>query len=313
VNITLLDDTPDGSFDLEISGFKGNVEVMRASGPLQFSSHKTAETVLLDPKCTVGAPCALAEAITAGAAPVIARSTCRYNASNALESFQDTCTAPVHSTVAFDIMRPTIIPVLLDDLHDTLARSDFQFYGQPIRQIWVAKDGYLSFTQNSPDPAGTLRPGPLDQDITLMGEPPPSQSVMAFWDTLFLSNAKVCYKVEGPPGNQLFHVTWNGACLTDPCARGDNLTFTITLEEATQRVVLTYGPMTAGNMDRAHGTTATVGLVKDATGCPADKCALATGLCNDGITPCGYSQVFSNTYQDPTEPNMQFLPPKMSK
>jgi hypothetical protein len=310
VSITLLDDTPDGTFDLEVSGLKGGREVLRASGSLEFSSHTGTETVLLDPKCTADAPpCTLSDAMSAGAAsPVTARATCRYGATKALDSSPDACMVPNHGMVPFDTTHKPIVPVALTALEPQLASSGFRFYGQPIRRIWVAKDGYISFTQNSPDPGGVLIPGPLDRDITHMGEPPPLQSVMAFWDTLSLSAAGVCYDLEGAQNNQLLHLTWNHACLTSTCTATDNLTFTITLEEATQRVLLTYGNMTADNMERAHGATATVGVVKDAAGCPADECALGTGLCKDGATPCGYSQVFSSTYQDPIEPNMQFVP-----
>jgi hypothetical protein len=51
-----------------------------------------------------------------------------------------------------------------------------------------------------------------------------------------------------------------------------------------------------------------VGLVHDATGCPVDQCALETGLCEDGATPCGYSQVSSNTAQPDGILNMAFSP-----
>jgi hypothetical protein len=50
------------------------------------------------------------------------------------------------------------------------------------------------------------------------------------------------------------------------------------------------------------------GLVHDAIGCSADGCELATGLCQDGVTPCGYSPVFTDTVQMPKVPDTQFVP-----
>lgn len=307
IDVTLLDDTPDGNFQLEVSGLKGNDEVMRVSGPLQFGSKKTTETIMLDPKCTPGAQaCTPADAASAGASgQLAARSLCRYSASPALDPFYNACTGTgaKHGNVQFD---STHAPARLMDVEDTLASSGFRLYGHPIDRIWVAEDGYLSFIQNSPDPSGVLQPGPLDRNVAHMGEPPPVQSVMAFWDMLSLSSSGICYDLGGMPGNQVLSLTWSHACFTD--CTSDDLNFSVTLEERTQRVVLTYGTMRAGNDDRAHGVTATAGLVHDAIGCIAKECQLATGLCGDGVTPCGYSQVFSEKVQMQEVPNMQFVP-----
>jgi hypothetical protein len=193
------------------------------------------------------------------------------------------------------------------DLESALAGSTFQFYGRPIRQVWVAKDGYVSFAQDSPDPDGALQPGAFDRDIAHMGLPPPRLSVMAFWDSLSLRPFGVCYEIDGEAPHQQLRFTWESACLTPMCGT-DDLNFTITLDETTQRVALNYDRMYAGNADGANGLNATVGLVDDATGCAVKDCVLATGLCAGSSTPCGYSQVFSNTIQSPQVPNMQFIP-----
>jgi hypothetical protein len=319
ISVALLDDTTTGRFTLDVSGFKGNVEVMRASGPLRFSDHEVTETVLLEPKCRANAPCTLADAMSASAVADDARLQCganvtRYRAEPTLETFVDACTAAATFTgKAFD--DGSSKPVRLVDLESKLPDFGFEFYGRPLRQIWLDKDGYISFAQENPDPYGVLVPGPLDRDIKRIGEPPPPQSVMAFWDTLTLSEAGICYALQDSP--QRLHVTWNHACLTRPCKLSDsmnNLTFTITLDKSSQNIVLTYKTMLAENMERAQGATATVGLANNATGCPVEQCTLATGLCKDGVTPCGYSQVFSNTIQPSTTlypfgvKNMQFVP-----
>jgi hypothetical protein len=308
-NVTLLDDTPNGSFQVDIFGLKGDVEVMHTSGPLRFSDHKAIESVLLEPRCTPDAPCALSDAMANSAAAPVPRIACganvtRYEASRAIDSPVEACQVPGAGKV---LDGGSTGPVRLMNLEAALLGSDFQFYGRPIHQIWVAKDGYLSFTQDNPDPNHAALPGPFDRDIKHLGPPPPQQSVMAFWSSLSLSPAGICYALEGSPKHQQLRVTWTHACLTDVCI-SDNLNFTIMLEESSHRVVLTYGPMTAGNADGARGINATVGLVNDATGCPSEECALTTGLCKDGVTPCGYSQVFSNTLQESGVQNMQFVP-----
>jgi len=311
VSVTLLDDTPNGNIQVDIFGYKGDIEVMHATGPLQFSSHRVDEPVLLEPtKCRPDAPCPLSEAMAAGAeSPSAARLACganvaRYSASAGLDSFVDACQVPNSGKV---LMTGSSVPVRLPDLEPALLASGFQFYGRPIHRIWVAKNGYIAFSQDNPDPNGVLLPGPLDRDIRHAGAAPPQQSVMVFWDMLTLHPTGVCYELDGAPKSQQLRVTWNGACLTTVCAT-DNLNFTITLEETTGRIALTYGTMAAGNPEGARGINATVGLVNDATGCPAEDCSLATGLCKDGVMSCGYSQVFSNTLQDPGAPNMQFVP-----
>lgn len=315
VAITLLDETATGSFDLEISGLHGGVEMLRATGSMQFSGHAETETVLLDSSCTPAMPCQVPAAMSAGATSPGARGVCQYAGSPALDSFEDACSVPGNTAVT---VSGVTSPILLD-LDDMLSGSGFQFYGRPISKVWVSKDGYVSFTPDSPDPGGVLSPGALDRNITGMGVAPPPQSVMVFWDTLSFRDAmnaavgKVCYVLEGSGDDRQLRLTWKHACVTQPCTPPDNLNFTVTLEERSHRVVLSYGDMIAGNLDRALGINATVGLVHDAIGCPANECKLATGLCQDGVTPCGYSQVFSDTVQMPMAqmpkvPNMQFVP-----
>jgi hypothetical protein len=308
VSITLLDDTPSGTVQLDISAYKGDVEVLRTSGPLAFRSRRAVESVLLTPACTPDVPCPLDAAMAAAKMPpdsggvACAANVARYRATSALDHFVDACQVPGAGQVG---MTASAMPVRLAALEPVLLGADFEFYGRPVRQIWVSKDGYLSFTEDSPDPSGGRAPGPLDRDIRHDGAAPPRQSVMAFWDTLSLGPVGICYEIDGDAGGRQLRVTWNHACLTPVCA-SDDLNFTIALDEGSHDVEITYGTMTAGNMDRARGLTATAGLVDDATGCPADECVLDTGLCKDG-TPCGYSQVFSGTRQD-SAPSMHFTP-----
>jgi len=312
VSITLLDDTPNGSFQLEISALKGEVEVMHARGQLQFAGHRDVEPVLLDSTCMPASPCALSHAMTATTVEPAAEcgaNVTRYSAGPGLDPNEEACTVPGAMRVAWG---PTFKPVHLDSLTSDLAGAGFQFYGRPVRHVWVSKDGYLAFTKDSPDLAGVPEPGPFDRDIQHEGLPPPRQSVMPFWASLTLRATGVCYALLGSEGNRRLRVTWSNVCVLADCgpATGpDDLNFSVTLDEKSQRIAMTYGRMYSENQDLAHGFKATVGLVNDPTGCPSEECALATGLCKDGRTPCGYSQVFSNTRQEPNGvQSMQFLP-----
>jgi hypothetical protein len=313
LSVTLLDDTMDGSFDVEIIGLKGDVAVMQVSGRLQFGDGETAQAVMLDPNCGGTMKCALSGAISAGSvsAPSIPRVQCgpgvlRYAATMTSADAADPCRILTAHTGKV-LMNRERGPVALTDLEPLLPSFGFEFYGEPIHRIWVARDGYLSFGREPPDPKGDLTPGPLDRGIQRPGAAPPARSVMAFWDDLSPSSQGVCYELDGAPGSQKLRLAWTHACLTDPCG-SDNLNFMITLDESNQQIVLSYGTMSATPMERAQGVTATVGLVHDATGCPVDQCVLATGLCMDGTTPCGYSQVSSSMAHPGGMPNMAFSP-----
>lgn len=319
-DITLLDDTPDGMLDLEIFGLLGDVEVMKVFGSLEFSDSKAIHPILLEPGCTPELSCDLEKAMEAARkTPVPSGHACvnvkRYAATEAVEEFVDACTLP-------GLGRATVTGAAIDlttvntGLKNALDVSGFQFYGRPVRHVWVAKDGYISFATSNPEQDGAIAPGPFDRELTGRGVPPPPRSVMAFWDALSLRPEGVCYALDGNPGTQKLHVTWNGACLAQECPSNgrnpavpnDSLNFTITLGEADGRVVLTYGTMFAGNDEAAHGLNATAGLVDGPIGCSAEQCVLNTGLCVDGATPCGYSQVFSRVRYDIVAPRMQFTP-----
>lgn len=312
--LTLEDGTADGSFDLEVTALKGGVEVLRAQGPLQFGMGGTlAANVVLEASCTVDSPCALPplQPYVAPAAPVAARAECtavvdRYAAGPTTETFRDVCTVPgdrAGRVLTGGARGAAALPLPAG----ALDAFDFRFYGRPVRQVWAHEDGYISFSTDSPDPGNDLNPGAFDRELTGSGVPPPPQSVFAFWDALTLGDTGVCYALEGTPGTQKLRITWSGACHTTTCTN-DRLNFTIILDERTDRVALTYGEMTSTPPERAQGSTATSGIVDEADGCPVSQCELATGLCSDGVTACGYNQVFSQMLQDEGVQNVQFDP-----
>lgn len=294
VTVPLLDGTPDGKFTIEVAGVKDGVELLVARGDLAFAGHSVTVPIVLEPTCTADAPCAIPASAPAGSRLRCGPEVTRYSVGPSVETFQDACVLPGAGNALLGNLRG---PVKLDSLDAALRDFHFSFYGLPVHQIWIHRDGYLSFGRDNPDPNGDLDPGPLDRVLTNSGPPPPPRSVMAFWDSLSLRpTVGVCYSLQGAPGSQVFRATWRHVCLTETCG-ADDLNFTIALDEASQTVGLTYEKMVAGNPDRARGFTATVGLVDDAGGCVASDCTLDTGLCSDGVTPCGYSQIFSRSVQ----------------
>ena len=310
--VNLSDETSDGQFNLEVTGLKGDAEVLRAQGPLVFGNSNLAEHIVLESKCTPDAPCELGE-LTSNTRPPppVSRFLCgqevrRYAMAPATaESFRDACTVPGANT-GMVLLPGTRGAEKLNLSDEVLSNFGFRFYGQPVRQIWAHEDGYIAFTEQNPDQGNNLDPGAFDRDLLRIGVPPPKQSIMVFWDQLTLTNG-VCYALEGPVGTQKLRVTWAKVCQTQACTN-DRLNFTIVLDERTQRVSLTYGEMTAVNTSRAQGSSATVGIVDDAKGCPVADCDIATGLCADGVTACGYTQEFSNEPQVPKVPDIQFEP-----
>jgi hypothetical protein len=308
VSVTLLDDTSNGKFTVDVFGLQNNVEVLHTHGDMTFRDQKFTQPVWLDPKCSANTDndCRVADATPSGGRLKCGADVTRYHEQATQDVFVDACTDPGATLSGKVLTNGGRAPVELTDVESMLDGFGFQFYGRPLQHLWVSKDGYIAFKQSNPDPLYVLVPGSFDRDINHNGEAPPQQSVIAFWDTITQGPQGVCYELKG----QQLRVTWTHACLVQPCLAADttnNLNFTITLDASDQRVVLTYGSMSAGNMDRARGATATVGLVNAATGCVASECSLSTGLCQDG-TPCGYSQVFSGTSQMPGVQNIEFVP-----
>jgi len=310
--LKLSDETSNGAFTLEVTGLRNNMEVLRASGPLLFGNSDAGEHIVLESTCTLDTPCMLSDLTgSTKAPPPVSRFQCgdivrRYKPAMTLDTFIDACNVPGTNsgTVLTNGARGAAKLGLSDEV---LANFAFRFYSQPIRQIWAHEDGYISFEVNNPDARNNLDPGSFDRDLLGTGVPPPPQSAMVFWDGLTLGPAGVCYSLEGNSPNQKLRVTWSGTCQTTTCTT-DSLNFSIVLDERTQKISFTYGTMMAANANRALGATATVGIVNDAKGCPVSQCTLATGLCADGTTPCGYTQIFSKTVQSGGVVSYDFTP-----
>lgn len=289
--------------------------MLRVAGELEFGLEDSTTSLLLSPACTPRAGCTLDDAIAAAAdaPPAPARFECgpevtRYLPSSPLDTFTDACALPGSESVLTDGNQT---PVALDSLDALLPAFGFRFYGKPVHRIWASKNGYVSFGLENPDPDNTINPGPFDRDFRGEGAPPPQQSVLAFWDALTLRASGVCTSAARGSGGSVperLLITWKQACLTEGVCVSDDLNFTVTLNAKTQGIDIHYGNMSASAAERAKGSTATVGLVNQVAGCAVSECIYRTGLCEDGFTPCGYSQVFSETVQADGVRDIHFEP-----
>jgi hypothetical protein len=170
----------------------------------------------------------------------------------------------------------------------------FRFYGERVEQLWVGSNGYVGF--------GAEPPHALQGDVGAprsLGEPGgfPGRGVLAFWDNLRLGARGICFAMSGEAPERLLWITWKEACfsagptLCGAPAQG-TLTFSVGLEETTDRVYVGYGTMVAAGAvdDRAKGNAATIGITNAAErGCPASACQ-PDGTCGDG-RPCGYTEI----------------------
>jgi hypothetical protein len=179
----------------------------------------------------------------------------------------------------------------------------FTFYGRPASEIWVGSNGYVAFEQ-----PGAANIGSSD---TLGLGLFPVPAIMPFWDDLLLGPKGICYAVSGAMPDRVLWITWKEACFQQApmCGEPDvgYLTFSVALEETTDRIFVGYNSMlaTGANSQRAQGQFATIGLtsarpVACATGCSAD------GECASGDA-CGYTEHSSRTTLVPL-PNLELVP-----
>jgi hypothetical protein len=169
-----------------------------------------------------------------------------------------------------------------------LETFDFQFYNEPIRRLWLADDGFMTFGENAVEAT-------LDRVTNTEGLPSlggPRFGVAAMWDNLeFRANTRLCSVIIGAdtPETAVLWTTWRNICLAPACPTTDNFEFSVGLEAFTNRVIVGFETATSvAEPDRAAGALAVVGVADNFTtpGCDADE--EVNGLCTDG-TPAGYT------------------------
>jgi hypothetical protein len=184
----------------------------------------------------------------------------------------------------------------------------FRFYGQPVTRLWIGTNGYLGFGADKPHALS----GDVGQARSLGEAGFPSRGVLPFWDDLRIGPRGVCLAMSGAAPDRILWVTWKEACfaagatLCGPASQGQ-LTFTVALEETSDRIYVGYQAMTAAlpNTDRARGNAATIGITNDGPrGCPASECS-AEGRCASGA-PCGYTE--HSSQETTVLPNLELRP-----
>lgn len=185
----------------------------------------------------------------------------------------------------------------------------FRFYGAPVTQVWAGSNGYIGLGDTAP--AALNANVGASRSLGMAGFP--GKGVLAFWDDLHTGPYGVCFAMSGEAPDRILWITWKEACFAavgKACGTPDlgSLSFGIALEETTDRIYVGYRTMVAtqGNVDRAKGFTATIGVTNAAPrGCAANLCS-ADGVCQDG-TPCGYTEFSSRRTLSPL-PALEFDP-----
>jgi hypothetical protein len=189
----------------------------------------------------------------------------------------------------------------------------FEFYGEPVKQVWAGSNGYIAFGMDAPA-ALTAQVG---QAQALNESLVPQNAVLPFWDELRTNTSGVCYAVTDEKPYRTLWITWDRACFADndTCDNvgRSTLTFSVGLEETTQYIYVGYLQMDGDTTlaDRAKGDAATIGVRRDgdATGCIPSECS-TLGLCNDG-SPCNYTQYSHGAVHNPL-PTLEFRPHRMT-
>lgn len=230
----------------------------------------------------------------------------RYDAVDVsgIEPFVDACNIPgdVRGVVLMganesEVMAPEAVITALADF-------DFSYYGELISNLWIGDNGYVSFGATPPNATEPIQPGNLE------GTGVPLGALIPFWERLETRDAGVCVTLSEGTGRLV--VTWKDVCFS-PCGSADHLTFSVVLEEGSDRILFLYDEMRSGDPARANGSNASGGLTSNtevsSRNCVASMCG-TDGLCATGANmgmPCGFNPLFSNDGSSAV-PSTEFSP-----
>lgn len=294
-SITLAPAGDPSTVTVTVVGMREGEAFATARDEVTFDEHRSVELrMVLDQACVPG-PCpAVGVGDYAGLPERHARRGCgaaAYAIQSSIFAMRDACDMPegIPNTVLVDSDEGEAMSPLPEGMP-----FPFHYYGEPVSQLWVGSNGYLTFGPN--------KPAALTVDIggsESLGEPGfPTGGVLPFWDDLRTGRRGVCFAVSGEAPNRLLWITWKEACFAvGPSGRfgcGDpaqgTLTFSLALEETSDAIYVAYHTLqaTGSNADRALGATATIGLTSGERTCTADRCD-ANGACAGGAA-CGYTE-----------------------
>lgn len=310
VSWTILKESGGNAFTVRAEALRGGRVVASSFANAAFSPDATRQVILVLTEECAGAECDYSSTLGNLAVPAAAtRASCegiasRYTVDDSLTGLLEVVNAcdldgvPREDFTGLDndevlVSEDALAGILMNDF-------SFRLFGERVQRVWVTDEGYLAFTEAAP---GATAEAVSNQDgITSAGHP--QFAVMAFWEALDLqpTTGRVCAAMQNTGGRNTLWVTWEHACLT-PCAVGDDLNFSVGLEEDTNRVIVGFLEMQSNvSPARAAGQEAVVGIMGDESpACVASQCQ-ANGFCADGTTPCGYAVAFSRVMQTATWP-----------
>lgn len=289
------------AFRIVVNGMRRGEVVATAFANASFQDYTTRQVVVTLTQACINTPCDFSDEV-GGVSIVDAaeRDSCdrfasRYDVQDqtGLIDIVNACDlGGLNTFQEFESVVNEDVQVDDENLLEAIADHDFYFYGEKVNRIWVADDGYLSFG-DSPEEA-TFNRVTNDEGITSPGHP--VNAVLPFWSNLFsASGGKICVAVQDVGDQDTLWISWSRMSLNDPT---DNLTFSVGLEEGSNRIIAAFDTMqSTSNPEDARGLSAVVGIMgPDGPACSLAECS-ADGFCTDGVTECGYSQVFANEAQ----------------
>ena len=297
----------EGEATVSVTALREGAPFATAQDQVTFGDAELELRFVLDRACVPG-PCpAVGTGGFDGLPARVARRGCgdtSYARADSLFVLRDACANPTAVHVLANADEMEVASPL-----DPAMPFPFHAYGKRVQQLWIGDNGYVAFSDTEPHARRadlSVTTAALDAGVF------PVPGVLAFWDDLRTGPNGVCLATTGVAPDRILWVTWEKACFRDglPCggAVEGTLTFTVALEETTDRMYVGYHEMVAagGNSGREKALTATIGLTSaGAIGCPATECS-PDGTCGDGSTPCGYTQFSSQS--SVTLPNLELVP-----
>ncbi|MFT5355120.1 MAG: hypothetical protein ACI9KE_002336 [Polyangiales bacterium] len=220
------------------------------------------------------------------------------------EPFVDACTIPGDARGVILMGANESEAMAPEAVIAALADFSFSFYGEPVSNLWVGDNGYVTFGDAAPNATEPIQPGNLE------GTGVPLGALIPFWERLETRDSGVCVTLSDATDRVV--ITWKDACFS-PCGSADRLTFSVVLEGGSDRILFLYDEMIGGDSARANGSNASGGLTSNtpvaSRNCVASMCG-SDGICESGANmgmPCGFNPLFSNDGSSAV-PSTEFSP-----